>query len=216
MSDLHPFDKNGKRNHMLQVAERLFARHGFEAVSIRQLVDEARVNIAMVKYYFGSKDGLFEALIDEKFPRTRGQIKELADSPLDPWEKLMAIVDIYIERFFDDPDFHRVIMREMSMSQRPKHVSLITEHFANILSTIQGFIVEGQQQGIFRPVDVALTLATVFGSFSTLIGQGKLMCVILQEDCQEGMYSAQSRTRFKNHLTDLLRVHLLVDTTYKA
>lgn len=216
MTDLHPFDKNGKRNHMLQVAERLFARHGFEAVSIRQLVDEARVNIAMVKYYFGSKDGLFEALIDEKFPRTRERITELANSPLDPWEKLMAIVDIYIERFFDDPDFHRIIMREMSMSQRPKHVSLITEHFANILATIQGFIVEGQQQGIFRPVDVALTLATVFGSFSTLIGQGKLMCVILQEDCQEGIYSAQSRTRFKNHLTDLLRVHLLVDTNYKA
>lgn len=216
MTDLHPFDKNGKRNHMLQVAERLFAQHGFEAVSIRQLVDEARVNIAMVKYYFGSKDGLFEALIDEKFPRTRERITELANSPLDPWEKLMAIVDIYIERFFDDPDFHRIIMREMSMSQRPKHVSLITEHFANILATIQGFIVEGQQQGIFRPVDVALTLATVFGSFSTLIGQGKLMCVILQEDCQEGIYSAQSRTRFKNHLTDLLRVHLLVDTNYKA
>lgn len=216
MTDLHPFDKNGKRNHMLQVAERLFARHGFEAVSIRQLVEEARVNIAMVKYYFGSKDGLFEALIDEKFPRTREQIKALADSPLDPWEKLMAIVDIYIERFFDDPDFHRIIMREMSMSQRPRHVSLITDHFAQILATIQGFIVEGQQQGIFRPVDVALTLATVFGSFSTLIGQGKLMCVILQEDCQEGIYSAQSRARFKNHLTGLLRVHLLADTSIKA
>ncbi|HRI59241.1 MAG TPA: helix-turn-helix domain-containing protein, partial [Saprospiraceae bacterium] len=89
MSDLTPFEKNGKKKHLLKVAERLFAHHGFEAVSLRQLVEEANVNIAMVKYYFGSKDGLFEALIDEKFPRTREQINELANSSLDPWGKLL-------------------------------------------------------------------------------------------------------------------------------
>lgn len=211
MSDLTPFEKNGKKKHLLKVAERLFAHHGFEAVSLRQLVEEANVNIAMVKYYFGSKDGLFEALIDEKFPRTREQINELANSSLDPWGKLLKFVDIYAEKFFDDHDFLRIIMREMSLSQRPKHVEMITAHFAHILSVLEGFILEGQQKGIFRPVDVGLTLATVFGSFSTLIGQGKLMCVIMQEDCEANIYSEQSKVRFKTHLTELLRVHLMVN-----
>ncbi len=210
MSDLTPFEKNGKKKYMLKVAEQLFAQHGFEAVSLRQLVEAANVNIAMVKYYFGSKDGLFKALMDEKFPRTRDQINELANSSLDPWQKLLKFVDIYAEKFFDDHDFLRIIMREMSLSQRPKHVDVITDHFAHILSILEGFIVEGQQKGIFRPVDVGLTLATVFGSFSTLIGQGKLMCVVMQEDCEANIYSEQSKARFKNHLIELLRAHLLV------
>lgn len=216
MADFSPSDKNGKREFMLTVAERLFARHGFEAVSIRQLVEEAKVNIAMVKYYFGSKDGLFKALIDEKFPRTREQVNELANSSLDPWEKLLATIDIYTEKFFDEHDFHRIIMREMSLSQRPKHVELITEHFAYILGVIHGFIIEGQQKGMFRSVDVGLTLATVFGAFSTLVGQGKLMCIVMQEDCEAQIYSESSRIRFQEHLKELLRVHLLANGVVKG
>lgn len=205
-----PSDKNGTREQMLRVAERLFALQGFEAVSIRQIVDEAGVNIAMVKYYFGSKDGLFEALLNARFPRTQAQLGELAASPLDPWKKLLALVDLYVEKFFADRAFHRIIMREMSLSQRPRHVELITGHFADILRIIQGFIVEGQEQGMFRRVDIGLTLATVFGSFLALVGQGRLMCVVLQEDCEEDVYSPDSLQRFKEHMKSVLQAHLLV------
>lgn len=210
MTNPPPSDKNGTREQMLRVAERLFALHGFEAVSIRQIVDEAGVNIAMVKYYFGSKDGLFEALLNARFPRTRSQLDELAASPLDPREKLLGLVDLYVEKFFADRAFHRIIMREMSLSQRPRHVELITDHFAQILQVIQGFILEGQEKGLFRRVDIGLTLATVFGSFLALVGQSRLMCVVLQEDCEDDVYSPKSLTRFKEHMKSVLQAHLLL------
>ena len=45
-----------KRDYILDVAERLFAEQGFEAISIREISKAADINIAMVSYYFGSKE----------------------------------------------------------------------------------------------------------------------------------------------------------------
>lgn len=215
MTDFSPPERNDTKEVLHEVAERLFARKGFEAVTVRQLANEAGVNVAMVSYHFGSKAGLLEALIAEKFPRTLERLAEIANSMSTPWEKLLATVDMYAEKLFEEYNFHRIIMREMSLSQRPKLVKVITEHFANVLSMIRVFILEGREKGIFRPVDVELTIATVFGSFSTLIGQGNLMCLILGEDCEDKIYSAQSRTRFTEHLKEMLRVHLLVSESVR-
>jgi AcrR family transcriptional regulator len=210
MSDFSPPpQKNGKRKHLLEVAERLFAQQGFEAVSVRQLVDEAKTNIAMVKYYFGSKDGLFQALIAEKFPRTRERLAEIAELPITPWEKILKAVDMYVEKLFQGRNFHLIIMRELSLCQRPEHVKLITEHLAYSLGVVRGFIEEGQEQGMFRKVDAELTVATLFGAFSSLISHCSLMRVMLKEDCEENIYSENNLTRFKEHLVGLLQAHLI-------
>lgn len=209
MIELSPaVEKNSKQRHLLEVAERLFAQQGYEAVSVRQLAAEAGVNIAMVSYYFGSKEKLFEALIAEKFPRTLERLEELARSALSPWEKLSQTIDMYAEKFFDGRHFHRLVMREISLRQRPDYVRIITGYLSRNLDIVRSFILEGQQKGIFRPVDVELTLATLFGSFSALVSHGSLLCAMLHEDCEEDIYSEETRARFKRHLKSLLRAHL--------
>lgn len=55
---------------LIHAAERLFARHGIEAVSLRQVNSEAKQkNIAAAHYYFGSKDGLVVAVLQHRWPR---------------------------------------------------------------------------------------------------------------------------------------------------
>jgi AcrR family transcriptional regulator len=53
------------RERILGVAEALFARHGFDGASLRQVTAAAKVNLAAVNYHFGSK----ESLIEEVFRR---------------------------------------------------------------------------------------------------------------------------------------------------
>ncbi|HQG39237.1 MAG TPA: helix-turn-helix domain-containing protein, partial [Chitinophagales bacterium] len=55
-----------KREFILDAAERLFAEQGFEAVSVREISKAADINIAMVSYYFGSKEKLYEEVIQRK------------------------------------------------------------------------------------------------------------------------------------------------------
>ena len=55
-----------KRQQILDAAVELFAEHGFEATSTRMLAAHAGVNVAMINYYFGSKEKLFEALVEDR------------------------------------------------------------------------------------------------------------------------------------------------------
>ena len=50
-----------KRDQILEAAEELFAQKGFEGTSVRDLAKKAKVNVAMISYYFGSKEKLFES-----------------------------------------------------------------------------------------------------------------------------------------------------------
>ncbi len=57
---------NGTSERILGVAERLFAERGFAGTSVRALASAARVNVAAVRYHFGGKQALFQAVIDRR------------------------------------------------------------------------------------------------------------------------------------------------------
>ncbi|MGE0434424.1 MAG: TetR/AcrR family transcriptional regulator [Planctomycetota bacterium] len=68
-----PAPSNTTRDHILDAAEALLARHGYAAASLRQVTTAAGVNLAAVHYHFGSKEGLLRAL----FERRLGPINEI-------------------------------------------------------------------------------------------------------------------------------------------
>ena len=52
------------RRRILKAASRIFAEHGFEGASIRDIVTKADVNQAAINYHFGSKEGLYRAVLE--------------------------------------------------------------------------------------------------------------------------------------------------------
>lgn len=59
-------DDNDVRNRLINAATECFAENGFKATSVRKICERAGANLAMVNYYFGSKDGLYLAIIDRE------------------------------------------------------------------------------------------------------------------------------------------------------
>lgn len=51
---------------LLDAAERMIAEHGVKGTSLRQITEDAGVNVALVKYHFGSKDELIEAMLERR------------------------------------------------------------------------------------------------------------------------------------------------------
>ena len=126
-----------KREHILSVAEELFAEHGYEGTSVRTLASKAKVNVAMVSYYFGSKEKLFAALIEDRSTHMRQRIQLLNENAkLNAWQKMEILIDAFVDRLAQKNSFQKIIHRELSLSKRNDIQNSITnsllknaEHF---------------------------------------------------------------------------------------
>ena len=108
-----------KKEHIMEVAVTLFSEKGYEGTSIRDLAHAADVNIAMINYYFGSKEKLFVALLETKARYMREKIDSLQNDPsLSELDKINLIIDGYVNRFLSQPAFHRVLQQELLVTNR--------------------------------------------------------------------------------------------------
>jgi AcrR family transcriptional regulator len=200
------------REALLKTAARLFAEHGFEAVSTRMLAKEAAVNIAMIAYYFGSKEKLFEAIIDERLPKTREMLQVFLESDLQPWDKFCAVIDAHIERIFENSAFTKLIYRELSLQQRPAHSERILTGIMGNWEIMTKIIEEGQQKGVFRPdIDIPMTLATTFGSIVQMVNAPCVLAKAMHEADEKMVLSEAIKQRLKTHLLQMLKAHLWVN-----
>jgi len=103
----------------MQVAMDLFAEKGFEGTSVRDLAHHADVNLAMINYYFGTKENLFASLLEQKALFMREKISEIEnDKSLSEIDKLDLIIESYVLRFLSQPNFHRLLQQELLVSKR--------------------------------------------------------------------------------------------------
>ena len=69
-----------RKDKILDAAEKAFADNGFDGASLRQIVADASVNLATVYYYFESKEGLMEAVVERRLgPLKRAQLARLKE-----------------------------------------------------------------------------------------------------------------------------------------
>ncbi|MBS0453833.1 MAG: CerR family C-terminal domain-containing protein [Proteobacteria bacterium] len=87
-----------RRQAILLAAERLFSKHGYHAVSLRQIADEASVPLALVGYYFGPKNALFEAIFEQWNHTIEQRLAALAAVRIDPAnaQTLPRIIEAFI------------------------------------------------------------------------------------------------------------------------
>jgi AcrR family transcriptional regulator len=200
-----------KKEHIINKAIELFAAKGFEGTSVRDLAAAADVNVAMINYYFGSKEKLFEALIERKAASSRGILEEISkDKTLNSIEKIDRIIDSYVERMFTHRQFHRVIYQELITNQREALAQMISNTlFPNTL-IIKGILETGIKNGEFKKVDVALAASSIVGTINQLL-LSKSFCLRLlnREEGYIPYDDPKFKKRLNDHLRQLMHDHLL-------
>src|SRR5271169_1274878 len=102
-----------KQIQIMETAEELFANKGFDGTSVRDIAQEAGVNVAMISYYFGSKEKLMEAVFEERTINIRIKVENLMqDDKMSNLEKVNILIDDYVDKFIDQQEFHKIMMRE--------------------------------------------------------------------------------------------------------
>src|SRR5450755_3232992 len=114
-----------KREHILAIAEKLFGDHGFDGTSVRDIAQHANVNLAMISYYFGSKEKLLEALLEQRASYTI--LEELnKNEVLTPWDKIDRVIDFYVDKIMTNLCIHN-IMQQGNNSRSDDIKDLITK-----------------------------------------------------------------------------------------
>jgi AcrR family transcriptional regulator len=202
-----------KREHIMEVAVELFAVNGFEGTSIRQLAQRADVNIAMINYYFGSKEKLFETLLEQKATYMRNRIEAVeADISLTEIEKLDKIIEDYVSRFFSHPEFHRVLQQELLVSHREtlhrNVISLFVKNTQNVVTIIE----KGIRKKQFKKVDPPLIFASIIGTINQVLLSRTMCNMLLNKEFENNPYQdPQFKKRLILHLKQMIHAQLLIE-----
>ena len=198
-----------KREVLLRSAIKLFAENGFDAVSTRMIAKDAGVNLALISYYFNSKEGLIDAILEESVPAFGSKLRTIQKLNLSAVEKLHLALDVYIDRILTAPNFSKIIYRELSMKKRSENVERLLAAMRKNKLLIEEIIQEGQQKNQFKQdVDYKMLLLSFFSSVSTLVNSSNL-CGMLLNETEETIQSETLRIRVKTYFKQLFSQFLL-------
>src|SRR6478672_13462001 len=152
--DLHPrMGSRGQpeesRTAILKAAALEFAEHGIAGARTDAIAREARVNKALLYYYFKDKETLYGAVLDNAFSGLKNTVFQVLDGPLPPREKILAYVGAYFDFIASNQLYPRLMQREM-MRAREGHSLHIDKVIKSYIQPIFLRVSEVLREGIAK------------------------------------------------------------------
>ena len=154
---------------ILEVATHEFADKGLAGARIDEIAAATRTSKRMIYYYFGSKDGLYLAVLEEAYGRMRRIEADLHLSDMPPMQALQRLVEFTYDHHRDNEDFIRLVSSEnIHRANYLRQSKSIRQLNTNAIDAIRELYERGVAQGMFRagldPVDIhaAISALTVF------------------------------------------------------
>lgn len=178
-------DASRSREAILEAAERLFAERGFDRTSLSEIAAAAALSRGTPSYFFGSKEGLYIAVLERAFTQ-REQATREAFVPLLDWahddaggslrDTLRSAVDGYLAFLLSQPNFLKLVQREEldgaeRLREAPRESRAIEDAFRAVrrVATKRGL-------GAFRVSDAVLLFVSL--TFSPLTQQATFMAAL--------------------------------------
>ncbi len=157
---------NEKQSQIIETAERLFSQKGFDGASVRDIAEEAGVNVAMISYYFGSKEKLLEAIFEAKIGKVQIRVEELLkETNMTSLQKVYILIDEHVERMMSSQQFYRLMLSDQMINSSKSVGEKVKQLKIKNAEIITELIKEGQKKGEFKKkVDVILMLNTMVGT----------------------------------------------------
>ncbi len=197
---------NEKQIEILLVAEQLFAEKGFDGTSVREIAKIANINVAMISYYFGSKEKLLEALVLHRISGMQLHLENLSTENISPIEKIEKLIEYYIQRINSNRCMYQILHFEISSTKREINLEAFTKVKKNNLKLLENIITEGQLQSLFQPnINVALIPPIIIGTITHFHMNKEYYVDLLHLDSDE---------KYENYIANELTKH--IQKTIKA
>ena len=157
------------QDNILRAATQIFAKHGYSGGRVDQISKAAKSHDRMIYYYFGSKDGLYLAVLEEAYRRMRTIEADLHLDDMEPIAALRRLVEFTYDHHQGNEDFIRLISSEnIHRAHFLRQSKNIRELNSNAIEVVKAIYERGVQQGLLRdglePIDIhaAISALTVY------------------------------------------------------
>lgn len=205
-------DKIDKKDHILDVAERVFSEKGFDGASTRLISGEAGVNMAMLNYYFGSKEGLFIAVFERKIASFQNILQNLGnDDTMSAWDKMEKYIEMYGEKVVNNNCFQKLLYQEMGMNRRMELSDQLRDMLMRNVTELDKILREGIANGDFKKdIDIPMVIATLYGTKNYIINTPLMSSRLLGYNIlDDKMVETRLKPQIKSFMKSLLKAYLL-------
>ncbi|MEZ5892001.1 MAG: TetR/AcrR family transcriptional regulator [Parvularculaceae bacterium] len=161
-------DAEATKAAFIAAAETLFSRHGFAGTTLDMLAAETSANKALVSYYFGSKEGLYDQVIAAVVGAVLGDLARLLRANADPEKNFRAYIRALAHALGRHASFPALLMREYiegSMQEREAPFREVAQFFRLTKEHYDA----GYRAKLFRKVDPHLLHLSIIGPLSHFI-----------------------------------------------
>ena len=159
-------DKVRTRQEILAAATIEFAKSGFEGAKTVVIAKRANVAKRMLYHYFVSKDGLFQAVLEQTYIEIRTAEENLKLTSLDPVEAMADLVKFSFDWFVKHPEFIAILNEENLLGAvHAKSSKTVKKLNMPLVDTITSVLARGEKSGQFRenvdPVELYISIAGI-------------------------------------------------------
>jgi len=176
-------DKNEDHVKMriLQATKKLSATKGFEATSVREICKEANANISLVSYYYGGKESLFEAMLQEFIPIPVFS-EHLRREEVDPIQGMKRLIEQMYRFCKADPEISDIVHQEFTLHS--ERIDIIRKYTLPVWLLLRDYLQAGQAQGVFHFQSLDHTFLQVMGSILFGSNEAKSLTIVTLLDIQ--------------------------------
>lgn len=141
---------------ILQAAIHEFAHEGIAGARTDAIARAAKVNKALLYYYFKDKEALYGAALDQVFGGLMARVMEVLSQDLAPREKILAYAGAHFDYIASHPLYPRIVQGEMMSVGRGRATQverIVKQYFQPLFARLAGVLKQGQASGEFRAVD---------------------------------------------------------------
>lgn len=160
------------REKLLAAALLAFSELGFSGASLRAIAVSAGFDVAMIFHRFGSKEGLWQAVVEsmaDDFQQSRSH--ELVPLLQGDWpiaERVTRVLDVFVEKLIERPAVTMLIMREMPLPGERRDF-LVSRLLRPSCDGLVPFWLEAMEAGVLRPSDPVLFHVGIFGAMAMIL-----------------------------------------------
>lgn len=157
----HGRNREVTRASILAAAEQEFARHGLEAARTEEIAKQSGVTKGMIYHYFGSKEKLYEAALEQVLAPLLISLQQFASPESEPSEALKGLVERILQLTGEKPGVPAMLFFEIIQNRGTYYNKIGFPSLYHMLATI---LKRGQKKGVFRRLDAWHTAVNIVGA----------------------------------------------------